>query len=176
LDTGNVIRPLILEQSSNDAEALASSLRNAGFAVRYRHVEDDEDLQNALDEQDWDILLAASEVGDYRALDALATIKRAGKDIPCIVFGPSADCDNTAAMLKAGAADYIDEEAQQHLLLAIEREIGNLRERRAHRHCKILYAARRHARLREPELSGHFWLCRPRGAGVGTGDGHDRRR
>ncbi|HFE32401.1 MAG TPA: response regulator, partial [Gammaproteobacteria bacterium] len=140
MDTGNVIRPLILEQSSNDAEALASSLRNAGFAVRYRHIEDDEDLQAALGEQDWDILLAASEVGDYRALDAITAIKRAGKDIPCIVFGPPSDNSNTVAMLKAGAADYIDEEAQEHLLLAIDREIGNLRERRAHRQCKILYA------------------------------------
>ncbi|VAW94750.1 hypothetical protein MNBD_GAMMA20-2324, partial [hydrothermal vent metagenome] len=78
MDTGNVIRPLILEESSNDAEALASSLRNAGYAVRYRHIEDNEDLQSALDEQAWDILLATSQVGDYRALDAVATIKRAG--------------------------------------------------------------------------------------------------
>ncbi len=140
MDTGNVIRPLILEESSNDAEALASSLRNAGFAVRYRHIEDDEDLQAALDEQGWDILLAASQVGDYRALDAITTIKRAGKDIPTIVFGPQGGGDGTAAMLKAGAVDYINEEAQEHLLLAIEREIGNLRERRAHRQCKILYA------------------------------------
>ncbi len=140
MDTGNVIRPLILEESSNEAEALASSLRNAGFAVRYRHIEDDEDLRTALDEQDWDILLAASQVGGYRALDAIATIKQAGKDIPCIVFGPPSGNDNTVAMLKAGAADYIDEEAREHLLLTVEREIGNLRERRAHRHCKILYA------------------------------------
>ncbi|HEX22185.1 MAG TPA: diguanylate cyclase, partial [Chromatiales bacterium] len=140
LDTGNVIRPLILEESSNDAEALASSLRNAGFAVRYRHIEDNEDLQSALDEQAWDILLAASQVGDYRALDAIATIKRAGKDIPCIVFGPQGDNDSIVAMLKAGAADYINEEAQDHLLLVITREISNLHERRAHRQCKNLYA------------------------------------
>lgn len=140
MDTGNIIRPLIMEESSNDAEALASSLRNSGFAVRYRHIEDGEDLQAALDEQNWDILLAASQVGDYRAPDAIAAIKQAGKDIPCIVFGPQTGNDNTVAMLKAGAVDYINEEAQEHLLLAIEREIRNLRERRAHRRCKILYA------------------------------------
>ena len=140
MDTGNVIRPLILEESSNDAETLASNLRNASFAVRYHHIEDNEDLQSALDKQAWDILLATSQVGDYRALDAVATIKRAGKDIPCIIFGPPVDNDSIVAMLKAGAADYINEEAQDHLLWVITREIDNLRERRAHRQCKSLYA------------------------------------
>lgn len=140
MDNDNVIRPLILEESSNDAEALASSLRNAGFAVRYRHIEDDEDLRNALEEQSWDILLAASEIGDYRATDAINTIRQAGKDIPCVVFGPHGGSDTTVAMLKAGAVDYVNEEAQEQLLLVIAREIGNLRERRAHRQCRNLYA------------------------------------
>ncbi len=140
MDNGNVIRPLILEESSNDAEAMASNLRNAGYAVRYRHIEDDEDLQTALDEQTWDILLATTQVGDYRATDAIATIKLSGKDIPCIVSGPRADTAETVIMLSAGAAALVHEDALEHLLLIISREIGNVHERRAHRNCKTLYA------------------------------------
>lgn len=140
MDNGNLIRPLILEESSNEAEALASRLRNAGFAVHYQHIEDAEDLQTNLDAQPWDILLATTQVDDYSAVDAIAAIKLAGKDIPAVVTGQPADAATTTEMLKAGAAAYVPEEAEELHLLAIVREIDNLRERRAHRKCKRLYA------------------------------------
>lgn len=139
MDNGNVIRPLILEESANEAEALASALRNVGYAVRYKHIEDAEDLQEALEAQSWDILLAAQQVGDFIATQALSIIKQSGKDVPCIIMGNEhSDILITEAM-RAGAADFISSEAQDHLLLVIEREITNLRERRAHRHCRGLY-------------------------------------
>jgi diguanylate cyclase (GGDEF)-like protein/PAS domain S-box-containing protein len=140
LDKGNVIRPLIFEESSNDAETLANALRNVGYAVRYKYVEDDEDIQTALNDENWDILLAAAQVGDHTAQQAITLIKQSGKDIPAIVFGPEWNSEIVTAMLRAGAADYVAEDAREHLLLAIEREFSNLRERRAHRLCKNLYA------------------------------------
>lgn len=140
MDNGNVIRPLILEESSNDAEALASSMRNAGFAVRYKHLEDDEDLQTALSEQSWDMLLAAAQVGDYTALQACNSIKKSGKDIPVIIMGADSDSQAVVTALKAGASDYVPEDQQELLLLVIERELANIRERRAHRLCKKQYA------------------------------------
>ena len=139
MDNGNVIRPLILEESSNDAEALANALRNIGYAVRYKHVEDGEDLQAALDEQSWDILLAATQVGDYTAQQALLLIKQSGKDVPVVIFGPDEGDGIAVELLRTGASDYIAEDAQEHLLLVVEREFANLRERRAHRQCKNLY-------------------------------------
>ena len=139
MDKGNLIRALILEESSNEAEALASALRNAGHAVRYRHFEDDEDLQEALEEQSWDILLAARQVGDYSVTQAISAIAQQGKDIPAIVFGPRESDDDVVSMLKAGAKDYINEDARDHLLLVLVRELDNLLERRAHRRCKNLY-------------------------------------
>jgi len=139
LDNGNVIRPLILEDSANEAEALASALRNVGYAVRYKHIEDAEDLQEALESQSWDLLLAAQQVGDFTATQALSIIKQSGKDVPCIIFG--GECSETLVTetIRAGAADVVSDESPDHLLLVIEREINNLRERREHRRCKGLY-------------------------------------
>lgn len=139
MDNGNVIRPLILEESANEAEALASALRNAGYAVRYKHIEDAEDLQEALDKQSWDLLLAAQQVGDFTANQAISTVKQSGKDIPCIIFGSGRSDALVTESIQAGAADFISDEAQDHLLLVIGREINNLRERREHRRCKGLY-------------------------------------
>ncbi|MBL1276188.1 MAG: EAL domain-containing protein [Ectothiorhodospiraceae bacterium] len=139
MDNGNVIRPLILEESANDAEALASALRNAGFAVRYKHIEDAEDLQEALESQKWDLLLAAQQVGDFAASQALSIIKNSGKDIPCIIFGSERSDTLVTELVNSGAADFVSEDAQEHLLLVIKREINNLKERRDHRRCKALY-------------------------------------
>ena len=139
MDNGNVIRPLILEESANEAEALASALRNVGYAVRYKHIEDAEDLQEALDNKSWDLLLAAQQVGDFAATQALSIIKQSGKDIPCIIYGSERSDALVAEMIRAGAADFISADAQEHLILVIEREIKSHRERREHRHCKGLY-------------------------------------
>ncbi len=140
MDTGNVIRPLILEKSANEAEALVSALRNAGYAIRHKYIEDTEDLQEALESQTWDLLLAAQqEVTTFPAVQALAIIKKSGNDIPSIVFGQNPDNATTIELLKAGAANVVSDETQEHLFLVIEREINNLRERREHRRCKSLY-------------------------------------
>ena len=140
MDNDNVIRPLILEKSANEAEALASVLRNAGYAIRYKYIEDAEDLQEALKSQNWDLLLAAQHAGTLSATQALSIIKKSSSDIPGIVFGHETDDPAiTIELLKAGATNVVSDKAQEHLLLVIEREINNLRERREHRRCKSLY-------------------------------------
>ncbi|WP_455198902.1 EAL domain-containing protein [Kaarinaea lacus] len=139
MDNGNVIRTLILDESANDAEAMASLLRNAGYAVRYKHVEDGEDLQEALNGKSWDLLLAAEKVGDFPATQAINVIKEARKDVPCIITGADRSDENVIKHIQAGAADYVSEDADDHLLLVIKRELENLRERRAHRNVKSLF-------------------------------------
>ncbi len=139
MDKGNIIRPLILEKSANDAEALASTLRNVGYAVRYKHIESAEDLEEALENQSWDLLLTAQQIGEFTATQALSIIKRVGKDVPCIVSASGQSNAIIVDMIRAGAADVVSEDVPDHLLLVIERELNNLRERRAHRRCKGLY-------------------------------------
>lgn len=138
LDNGNVIRAIILEESANEAEALASMLRNASFAVRYKHVGNAEGLQEALENQAWDLLLSSQHVGDFTATQALFTIKESGKDIPCIVYGERTDAA-VIELLKAGAADLASDDNNEHLLLVIQRELANLHQRREQRRCKGLY-------------------------------------
>lgn len=139
MDNGNVIRTLILDESANDAEALASLLRNAGYAVRYKHIEDGEDLQEALNGKTWDLLLASETVGDFPATQAINAIKEARKDVPVIISGGDRSDENIIKYLQAGAADFVSEDAKDHLLLVIQRELENLRERRSHRNVKSLY-------------------------------------
>ena len=87
MDNGDTLHLLVLVGSSHDAEVLASSLRNAGYAVRHKHIQGGEDLTQALEEQIWDMLITSPKVGDFTAQQALETINHVGKDIPGIVFG-----------------------------------------------------------------------------------------
>lgn len=136
--SGHLIHLIILVDSSHDAEVLAITFRNAGYAVRSQHVEDEKDLQEALKEKGWDLIIAAPQVGDYSAIQAMETIASAGKDIPCIVFGDNPDKQSTLDIIKAGAAHCISAQDQELFLLVIEREFSHLHDRRAHRDCRNL--------------------------------------
>lgn len=134
MESGNTIHLLVLTESSHDAEVLSNSIRNSGHAVRSRHVENDEDLNEALKEQQpWDLLISAPKFNGHSALQALETINHSGKDLPCIVFGDQPDSGAQVDLLRAGAANCISSNEQELLLLNIERELGNLQERRSHR-------------------------------------------
>lgn len=139
MDNGNVIRPLILDLSENDAEALASSLRNAGYAVRHKYIPDDETLREALDAKSWDMLIATTGLEAFSVKQAIDIVKRSGKDIPCIAHGTDRSDDSVVDLMRSGAADFVSDSAPEHLLLVIQREFANLCERREHRICQNLY-------------------------------------
>ena len=60
MDKDYTLRLLIVEESRNDAEALANVLRNAGQASRLTYAEDLEDVSAALDAQTPDLILCAT--------------------------------------------------------------------------------------------------------------------
>ena len=55
------LRVLIVEDNDNDALLLLRELERAGYAPQHRHVQNAEDLSEALDSQSWHIILS-----DYR--------------------------------------------------------------------------------------------------------------
>jgi len=138
--SSNLIHLIILVDSSHDAEVLAITFRNAGYAVRPQHIEDEEDLLTALQEKGWDLMIAAPQVGDYTATQAMEAIANAGKDIPCIVFGDNPDKQAVLELMHAGATHCVAAQDQELFLLVIEREFSHLRDRRAHRDCRSLLA------------------------------------
>ncbi len=138
MDKEKIIHLLILVESSHDAEVLASTFRNVGYAVRSKHIEDEEDLLAAIQEKGWDLLIAAPQVGDYSSTKAMECIKAAGKDIPCIVFGSLPDKNIILENMRAGAAYCVPADEQELFQIVVEREFDNLRERRSHRESKTM--------------------------------------
>ena len=129
-------RLLIINDNASEVERLLSMLRNSGHAMRSQHVPSIEGLEKLLGDQAWDLLLAVDAAKSCNPKDALRAIKKLDKDIPAI-FLTETDPDEMAMALidglKAGARDVVILDDDQHLLMVMARELGNLQERRERR-------------------------------------------
>ena len=152
----NVLRLLIAEESLNDAEMLISVLRNAGHAVRPSRVEDEEDLQQALEGKAYDLFLCSAGIGELPLERANKLIQQSGKDIPIVAVAAGENQQLRRDAMAAGAADLVSKDDLKHLLLVITREMRNLEERRRLR--------RLEAALREVEKRCHVLLDSSRDA------------
>ncbi len=131
------VRLLILEESQNRAEELIVLLRTAGRATRAHQIESPEDLTVKLQEQPWDLLLAAEESNGLTAAHAIAQIASMEKDIPVILIAGNRDPRSITEGLKMGAKDVALEDDDERLSLIITRELENLENRRQKRKAEV---------------------------------------
>ncbi|MFN2308459.1 MAG: putative bifunctional diguanylate cyclase/phosphodiesterase [Gammaproteobacteria bacterium] len=121
-----ILRLIIVEETQNDAEAIANLLRNAGQVVRFMYAEDTEDLEQALDQQLPDLVLCARGLEALSLEQVAALLRERALDIPVIAIGDVADEPRVIEALRAGAIDLVSFDAPEHLLLVIAREQRNL--------------------------------------------------
>lgn len=134
MEKDKTLHLLIIDESSNDAEMLTSILRNAGHAVRTTRVEDDEDLQEALDSQNWDLIITAEKLTYIDAQKAIELLQKTEKDIPIIVAADSNNQLTAGAALQIGASDFFKkDEEPEHLQYIVRREMKALNDRRQFR-------------------------------------------
>ena len=100
--TEEVLRLIVIDDSSNDAEVVSSMLRNAGHAVRAERAEDDEDLRTLLAQQSWDMVLTKAELPHFTALDTLHLVSQMESDTPVVVLADEIDDGALSTVLKAG--------------------------------------------------------------------------
>lgn len=124
---------LILDPSQNDAESLISLLRNAGNATRAHRITSEEDLEEALKNNNWDLLLARDIEQEFSADNALAMIRRMDKDIPCLFLTEEESRERTVAVMKAGAQGTVQSGHNDLLILKTKRELAALEDRRRRR-------------------------------------------
>jgi diguanylate cyclase (GGDEF)-like protein/PAS domain S-box-containing protein len=135
----DIIRLIVIEESANDAEIILNSLRKARYPIRPRHVEDDEDLQKALTEHEWDLVISVPQVGDFTCAQVCEMISSSKQDIPIIVLVDKPDGKNMSALLSAGAKQVIPSSNDGCLQIVVGRELENLFERRRRKHLEQLY-------------------------------------
>jgi len=131
MDSDNTLQLLIIDESSNDAESITNILRTIGLAVRPTRVEDDEDLETALAEKNWDLIISADKLTYIDAYKALEILQKSERDIPFIVAANGAANITVGEALKAGACDLVNkDEDPEHLQYVVQRELRARDDRR----------------------------------------------
>ncbi len=136
----DIIRLIVIEESANDAEVILNSLRKARYPIRPTHVEDDEDLQEALADHEWDLIISVPEVGDFTVSQVCEMVVSSKQDIPVIVISDNFDCKVMSKLFSSGVKRIIPNDSSGSCLPSVVGfELGNLAERRKHQHLEQLY-------------------------------------
>ncbi|MCV6621413.1 MAG: EAL domain-containing protein [Cellvibrionaceae bacterium] len=120
------LRLLILNDSESEAERLISMLHNAGKNVRAQLV-NAETMEAQLQEQNWELLIAEDSCADVD--HCIQVIRRHNKDVPVILQSDREGSHVAVEGMKRGACDVVQLDQDQHLLLVIDREMDNRRQR-----------------------------------------------
>jgi PAS domain S-box-containing protein len=121
---------LIIEDSESDAALAVRLLGKAGYDVHDRRVETAGEMQAALQEQTWDVVICDYRLPQFDAPAALAVLQATGLDIPFIVVSGTIGEESVVAMMKAGAHDYLMKDRLMRLAPAVERELREAHVRR----------------------------------------------
>lgn len=127
------LRLLVIESTSNDVEALLNALRKEGVAVESRHLSGPHQLEDALDEGRWDLVLCATNVDGIDIAEVVGIAGSDGRGLPVIVIHDRTGEGGRDAVLKAldaGAKDAVHEADARHLKLVLRRELESLDVRR----------------------------------------------
>jgi diguanylate cyclase (GGDEF)-like protein/PAS domain S-box-containing protein len=142
-----LLRVLTIFDSSEEAEVLVNVLRKAGYIIRDIRVEDDEDMETAIEENPLDIILAKQTLPIFNANQAIKLLTASGRDIPFIVITPKNQEASAIEILNMGARDAIASDQSERLKFVVQRELSDLQNRRTlRRNEKLLHETEKRTR------------------------------
>jgi diguanylate cyclase (GGDEF)-like protein/PAS domain S-box-containing protein len=126
-----ILRLLLVDESPDDVELAVATLRKHGYMLKHQRVHDMAGMQSAIDKGQWDAVVCEYQLPHFGAHMAHDLLKRAGLDIPLIVFTRAiADADLVKTM-RGGIPDVVLKTQPARLAPAIERELKAGDDRRA---------------------------------------------
>ncbi len=126
MDSDTVLRLLIVENSRNEAQGYIKALRNAGVAVRPQVAEDDEDVEEWLGKQPFDMVLTIDALEGTPLAKILELVRTKDPELPIIVATDDYDEQHVLAALRQGVSNVISKASPEHLQMVVIRETVNL--------------------------------------------------
>ncbi|MFH0994683.1 MAG: diguanylate cyclase [Pseudomonadota bacterium] len=117
------LRLLIVDDSTGETEKLVTLLKNGGYDIHHKRVETAAELEIALNESRWEMIISEYIMPRFSGLAALRMVRSKGPDIPFIILTEIVDESTGMEAIKAGATDFIDKRQAERLMGAIEREL-----------------------------------------------------
>jgi PAS domain S-box-containing protein len=117
------LRILIIEDSDDDTELLLRNLKKGGYEPEWQRVETAQEMKTALQEKEWDIIIADYQLPEFTGLGALEIYNSTDLDIPFIIVSGTIGEEIAVETMRLGAHDYIMKDKLTRLVPAIEREL-----------------------------------------------------
>ena len=119
-----LLRVIIVEDSESDAALLVRTLRQADYQPNWRRVETAAELNRALDDGVWDVVLADDSLPSFDGFTALAMVQARAADTPFVLVSGTIQEAVGKAAQEAGARDYVLKSDLPRLVSVLAREFG----------------------------------------------------
>ena len=134
---------LVVDDSDDDALLIIRQLGRAGLRVSHVRADTADQVAAALVGRTPDVVISDYTMPSFRAEEALEQVRAYDADIPFLLVSGQVGEETAAAMMRAGARDFVLKERLARLAPAVQRELREAAERRRRR--------RAEAALRESE-------------------------
>lgn len=128
--TTKKLQLLLIEDCQDDAWLLERELVRAGLGVHCRRVWDRQGLQQALLNDEFDLIISDYCLPGFGGLEALELMAGLGVDLPFILISGAVGEEDAARALMAGAGDFLEKGRYSRLIPAIHRELRQAEQRR----------------------------------------------
>ncbi len=128
---GVPLKVLLVEDYEDDALLLLRELKRGGYDPVYERVDTAGAMEHALDERDWDLVIADHSMPAFSSSAALELLRKKGfANLPFIIVSGQIGEQVAVEAMKAGAQDYLMKDNLARLNTAIERELREAEGRR----------------------------------------------
>jgi signal transduction histidine kinase len=124
---------LLVEDNDLDSELVQRALRQGGFDVAAKVVQDEGQFIRALREAHPEIVLADYNLPSWKGMEALHVVQREGQDIPVILVSGALGDVTAVECIKAGITDYVLKDGLARLPQAVRRAMQEKEQRRLRR-------------------------------------------
>lgn len=121
---------LIVEDSNIEAKFTTNLLRKNGYDVTSERVETEAEMERALDERDWDLIISDFQMPEFDGMRALKIFQKRKIDIPFILVSGKIGEEAAVDLMKMGAHDYIMKGNTARLIPAIKSQLQDAANRR----------------------------------------------
>ncbi|UII22371.1 hybrid sensor histidine kinase/response regulator [Fulvivirga ligni] len=124
------IKVLFIEDSEDDFELMLNKFRKEGYNALSMRVQSADELCNALENGQWDIILSDNKLPHFNASTALKITRQKNLLVPFIIVSGTINDGEAVQAMREGANDYLSKENLARLVPAIEREIKDSANRK----------------------------------------------
>ena len=116
---------LLIDDSEDDVLLAAAYIRRWIKNARFRRVDNQSDLQAALAEQGWDLVLCDHNMPAFDSSAALEIVRKNAPSVPFFVYSGDLSRDQAASAMKSGANGVLEKRDTPGLLRVIGESLGS---------------------------------------------------